>query len=381
MSDNSALRWVFTSFNEQLDSRFDDANLQVHAVDYLIAQQEIAPTTGRLHWQGFVIFSRRKRFSTVARFLGPDRLDVRVARGTSRQCVDYCSKEESRAPSGRSFVYGTLDESSVETTRRAALLERAISAVSSGQSLSSIASENPVAFVRYGRGLRDFAFECRRPRGGGYHPVHTAVYYGTAGCGKTRGVMDWASRNSFRVYWKTYSKASPSWWDGYSDEEVILCDDFEGESSGCDVVEFLHLNHGYGHLRQWPIKGGFTWLSPVKFIIYTSNSHPCRWFNDGSKTEAVKRRIDTLCDVDKDSFIAPPCSVAAIPSPSPAVEQNVVGVLASDLFGSGVPSLFGPSLPQLRLTVPWGPPELGLPSSPAAAAWSLPPEPLEHMMQ
>ncbi len=64
---------------------------------YCIMQREVSPTTGRHHMQGYLCFNKQLRFRTV-KDMCLDGAHWEIARGSLKQNIDYCSKEESRAP-------------------------------------------------------------------------------------------------------------------------------------------------------------------------------------------------------------------------------------------------------------------------------------------
>lgn len=64
---------------------------QGNGITYAVFGQEVAPTTGTRHLQGYVVFDDRKRIGAV-RTLFPG-AHVEVARGTPQQASDYCKKE------------------------------------------------------------------------------------------------------------------------------------------------------------------------------------------------------------------------------------------------------------------------------------------------
>jgi len=93
-----AKNWCFT-INNPTDN---DKDLlyklsEAPSCRYLVFQQEIAPTTGTPHIQGFVSLNTRKRLSGLKKLVG-DRAHLEVARGTAQQNRDYCSKSESAIP-------------------------------------------------------------------------------------------------------------------------------------------------------------------------------------------------------------------------------------------------------------------------------------------
>ncbi len=69
-------------------------------IKYCIFQREIAPTTGQVHLQGFICFTKKMRRSGFVNLhlFGRETCWFEAARGTLAQCEKYCSKEETRAP-------------------------------------------------------------------------------------------------------------------------------------------------------------------------------------------------------------------------------------------------------------------------------------------
>ncbi len=64
---------------------------------YCIMQHEVSPTTGRHHMQGYLCLMKQTRFLTV-KAMCLQGAHWEAARGSLKQNIDYCSKEESRAP-------------------------------------------------------------------------------------------------------------------------------------------------------------------------------------------------------------------------------------------------------------------------------------------
>lgn len=85
--------WCFTINNYTDD---DIISLRQHgaiaSVSYLIFGREVAPTTGTLHLQGYIIFATRVRF-TQARGYFPAGCHLEVSRGSPGTASDYCKKD------------------------------------------------------------------------------------------------------------------------------------------------------------------------------------------------------------------------------------------------------------------------------------------------
>ena len=63
----------------------------------MVYQLEKSPTTGKLHWQGYVRLTKNVRFQGMRKILGlNDSTHCEVARGSDQDNDRYCSKEETR---------------------------------------------------------------------------------------------------------------------------------------------------------------------------------------------------------------------------------------------------------------------------------------------
>lgn len=90
--------WCFTAFKKpNLVSTTD--------IKYMIYQPEICPTTKKEHYQGYVELINACSMRTIKRILNDEQVHVEPRRGTQKQAIEYCKKEESR--NGETFEYGT----------------------------------------------------------------------------------------------------------------------------------------------------------------------------------------------------------------------------------------------------------------------------------
>ncbi len=60
---------------------------------YMIAGNETCPTTGRQHWQVYIAYLNKVRFSTVKADFGPNFKHVEKCRGSPQKNIDYCKKD------------------------------------------------------------------------------------------------------------------------------------------------------------------------------------------------------------------------------------------------------------------------------------------------
>jgi len=101
-SSHQSRRWLFTTNNPD-----HQAYAKLHAlgpeVTYLIFSDEVAPTTGTPHLQGYVVFKTNFRFRAAKSKL-PAGSHVTKANGTSEENRDYCTKDGST----NTVVYGSI---------------------------------------------------------------------------------------------------------------------------------------------------------------------------------------------------------------------------------------------------------------------------------
>lgn len=95
--------WCFTLHTESQDraeaigegETFLTTLSEYSFVAHAVYQLEEAPTTGRLHLQGVVAFTRPVRMSYIKKRLG-QRIHWEKGRGTYQECIDYCIKPETK---------------------------------------------------------------------------------------------------------------------------------------------------------------------------------------------------------------------------------------------------------------------------------------------
>lgn len=241
------------SSEEQL--RVLDPTLWPHA-RYAVWQLEMAPTTGQLHYQGYVEFDTTMSLSTLQQLDGLEGAHWESRRGTAEQASDYCEKEETRVDGPWHFGVRSSQGKRSDLVRVA---ER----IRAGDSLVRIAEEDPATVIRYQRGFSWYASLHARQRN---WPMEILVLVGPSGCGKSRYAME----NFPGAYWKPPGQ----WWPGYQGEETVVLDEFYGSSM--PFGELLRLCDRYPLTVE--TKGGHCAFTS-KRLVFTSNQHPKDWYN------------------------------------------------------------------------------------------------------
>lgn len=288
--------WCFTSFQDARPNASPDCS-------YMVYQREVSPTTGRQHWQGYAEFTTKKRLSTVQTCIGDATAHCELRAGTRSQAIAYCKKPESRVDGTTYTEHGECPAGEEAKSQLQQLTRR----ITDGAKYADICTEFPTAILRYDKGVRALLANTESQQPMSYQAIRVIVLSGPPGCGKTRWAFNYITKfYGGLAFNKTYTNGQSSWWDGYSQQQCILIDDFEGDAP---IEELLQLLGGYGHCRGWPVKGGFVHLSGLETVLFTSNSKSTEWYwgrrnMPASKVDALERRITEKIEyVDNSTFI------------------------------------------------------------------------------
>lgn len=264
-------RWCFTLNNPKWI--LTETDFKEMGASYLVYQEEIAPTTGTHHLQGYVEMPKPVRFTHFTK----DWLEganFRIAKGTPLQASDYCKKEESRLSP---FVeFGVLSQGQGQRNDLLALRD----AVRSGKRGRDLFDDDEVAgaAIRYNSGVNSLitAYSAPLPRDN----IRVVFCYGPAGTGKTR------CAHSDEAYY--YDGNGAGFLIGYKGEKTIIMDEFSG--STCSPLFFQRLCDRY---PLWlNVKGGQVPCN-ADTIRITSNYLPSQWWSEKTRYNqgAIYRRI------------------------------------------------------------------------------------------
>ena len=123
---------------------------------YMIFQLEIGNEAGMPHVQGYFELRNRSRFSTVRNYwadLGVESVHLETRKATQQQCIDYCSKQDTRVDESESGEWGVPRKS--EQGRRNDIHEAA--ALVRDHGIKKLKQELPGLYVRYHAGLEKLA--------------------------------------------------------------------------------------------------------------------------------------------------------------------------------------------------------------------------------
>lgn len=237
-------------------------------ITFIIGQLEIAPTTQQAHYQIYLQCKSPVRFSQVKTMLNCDWAHCEESRGSAQQNIDYCTKEESRAPGAEPFRWGIAALGQGSRTDLAKVSDD----IKAGKSLYQIAMDSSEHFLRHAKNisLMTHLIQSRQASTTIRHSLEVILILGHPGTGKTRFVYE---KHGLEDVYKLNTGAGTTWWDGYSGQPVLLMDDFYG--TGLQWKELLNILDIYP--LQVQVKGSTTWVNYNKIYI-TSNTEWFRWY-------------------------------------------------------------------------------------------------------
>jgi len=249
--------------------------------------------TNKLHWQGYAEFDVAVSWSSLHHLDGfsnpPAHFEAR--RGTQKQAIAYSNKQESRVEGP--WTYGEPKHQGQQTA-----IVAAVDFIREGASLRQLADQHPAEMVRFAAGLTKVHHLLSKPRPNDFKTV-CFVFYGAGGTGKSSFALHLAKYLGPRVYRVPSAKGSGLYWDGYSQGDVVIIDEFKGNRM--TPTEFNMLVDAGPH--QVPIHGGTTEFNS-SYIIITTNVNPRLWW-DIEFLRSLRRRI-VLFPIFRNLGFAPP---------------------------------------------------------------------------
>jgi hypothetical protein len=285
---------MVTAYNKEDEAKLSDdervARLQslleevsgTEKVKFAVGQVERAPSTSRLHLQCYVVLTSKLALSTVVKLFKEYKPHCEVRRGTHKEAVEYCSKEDTRVQGP--WTHGTPPPGAGFRTD---LLSVAQDIENGSLTSENIREEAPATYCRNRNGILDLLAHAAMKRSRTFRQITTYVYYGEAGVGKSRKAHE---ENPDAYTLETSACGNNIWFDGYNGQKVVIVDDYYGWMRFTFLLKFLD-----GYQLRLPIKGGHTWAE-YETVIFTSNSHPGTWYGWGDKMSwaAFKRRISAV---------------------------------------------------------------------------------------
>lgn len=231
-------------------------------VSYILGQKEVAPSTGKIHWQLYLEFTGQVSLVWIKKNMF-NHAHIEEANGNAEQNKAYCSKNETAIP-GTFFEKG---EPKVQGKRTD--IEGVVDKIHAGATFRELASssESAPVLIKYYKGVHAVINACS-PQAE-IEDLTVEWHWGVSGAGKTHGV--YARFGYEDIYRVCLNSGGTCWFDGYTDQKVILFDDCEDVIFGMSRSVLLGLTDKYPFTL--PIKGGSV-MRRCSHIIFTSNKCP-----------------------------------------------------------------------------------------------------------
>lgn len=262
--------WVFTVNNPIVNETDFQAKLRGWKwFRYSVFQLEKGEN-GTEHWQGYLELNKSLPFSTVKNFFKPMIPHIEKRMGTATQARNYAMKEESRVKGP--WEVGTFSPSTQGQGRRNDIHDL-MESLKEGKDNEDLLNEHPVAYIRYYKAVQHVRTMKIPPK---IRDLEVILHFGPPGVGKTFDIIN----DEDDLFIKPIGKNL--WFDGYTNQSVVLLDDFSGQ---CTLTDLLRLLDKYR--LQVEIKGGHAWIHATKIFI-TTNIHPRDWYDFSNREEQYK---------------------------------------------------------------------------------------------
>lgn len=238
MPSRQCRNYCFTSFNIDQEPQYDQAHIL-----YLAYGRESCPTSNREHWQGFVVFARKRTLASAKTWLPGAHFEC--MEGNLEQNERYCSKEGNYKTFGRKPAPGTRTD-----------LAGAVGDILAGTATSeSILRDSPVTYSRahvtLERAQAIFNRNIKRE-----WMTEIVWIYGPTGTGKSHKVNELAPN----AYVKPMGVKDIDWWDDYDGQSEVWFDDFRGQIAYDEMLRLAD---------KWPKTVSRRCKAPAPFLAKT----------------------------------------------------------------------------------------------------------------
>ena len=194
---------------------------------YCIFQREKGHEKETEHIQMFLVFTIGKRFSTIKEYFPTAHIEK--AQGSSVQCRDYCSKEDTR-------ISGPYELGEFAQQGARSDLKTIVELVQSNATDEDIVKLFPTQFLLHIDKIHKLREQQRYDENKkNERKVIVTYIYGPPGCGKTRYIVNkYGYGNFYRM--TNYRK---NCFDFYDNEKVIVFDEFDSSLPITEMLNYL----------------------------------------------------------------------------------------------------------------------------------------------
>lgn len=247
---------------------------------YIVGQLEKCPTTGSLHWQFYMEFTKGVSQQFVKDTVGSIKTSLRTCDADGATNRRYCTKDDTSC--GRRFEWGTMGGSQGKRTD----LEQVRDQILSGETTTTeILMTDPMAYHQYGRTMERLQ-ELRNRQVFRTWFTEGIWYYGPTGTGKSRRAFEGYNPDTHYAL-NVYDNG---WWDGYNGHEIVIIDDFRGNIPFAQLLTLADDTPGITVRRRY----GAPMPYLAKKLIITSSLHPHEVYRNlqtNDRLEQIDRRF------------------------------------------------------------------------------------------
>ncbi len=277
--------FLFTDFN--IDENQQALWLEHDWIHYCVFQLEEAPTTKKLHLQGYVELKERRMLSVLQIAFGNCHMEAR--RGKQKQAIAYCTKLETRQGGPWSVGIARMQGSNPILNDVRAEIDLGICELDIAKNYDfQLWCQYRKAFREY----RDLSNWYMRPQG----DLKTVIWI----WGPSRTGKSFKARRLCEEFESVYIKnGMADWFDTYAGEQTVILDDFTGQIDRGKLMAILD-----NYPSEVEKKGGTVPFDPLVIII-TSNRHPTEYYPESNYIEkkaltnritAIEHRVSTYVD-------------------------------------------------------------------------------------
>lgn len=272
--------WCFTN-NNPLPAEFYEVVFAKGKIEYLCYGEEKAPTTDRLHDQGYLCMSKRTRMTAMKKLFKTD-FHWEACKGNPVQNKAYCSKDKEAE---HFHEWGTLPAGQGTRTD----IEKVIDAIQDGATDAELINTHGNTWVKFAGNFQKVKAILLKEVIPKQRPVTVNVLWGPTGTGKTYAAMNTYGDDVFKLNCSNFANGKV-WWNGYEGERTLVLDEFlRGTIQFGLLLEVCDV-----YTQRLEIKNGFTYAQ-WDTVIITSNYHPDEWYPNVPLVgrEALTRRLAT----------------------------------------------------------------------------------------
>lgn len=255
-------------------------------------QEELAPSTGHPHIQGFVRFNKAYNFwetrELFAEATGDETTYLSIS-DLPKASIRYCTDPDKRAPGGSVWVEGDLQ---YQQGKRNDIMEVKDIVTKPGWKHIDVIHNYPVAYAKYYRAFDNMSFWAQLERIPEIRKVEVWWLWGDTGLGKSRLAREGLTRGGADPEKRYFKPMRPRngviWFDGYEGQRTLILEELN--STSLEFDEFKEMTDIYPYTA--PVKGAAVGSEWTRVIVTCQQHYSTLWPTASSRDiAAIARRV------------------------------------------------------------------------------------------